>query len=167
MTLRLGRTVVTQTSARQLSDRSLIVAIVAVGVSICGLILLTDDGARIDALDAKIDALDARLDAKIDALDAKIDDIRVYIAAKHGERISFVPGHGGNQPTWTVHEADAASGKLSKIGTLEVHGGPERRAVLRIERNKLTREWAHLGNPDTLDRARALTNMALARVDGR
>ena len=162
-----------------MSDRSLIVAIVAVGVSLCGVILLSDDGAqinaRIDALDAKIDAkidaldakIDARidaLDARIDALDAKIDDIRVFVAAKHGERISFTPGQSGGRPTWTIQRIDAAKGTLRQIGTLEVHGGPERRAVLRIERNEFTREWAHLGNTDTLDRARALTNMSLARA---
>lgn len=31
--------------------------------------------------------------------------------------------------------------------------------------NQTGREWAHLGNADTLDRARALTTMALARAD--
>ena len=106
-----------ENSSRTLSDRSVVVAIVAVGVSLCTVILATDDGDKIEALDAKLDAridaldakLDARidaletkfdaridaLDARIDALDAKVDDIRVYIAAKHGERVSFTP-----EKTW-------------------------------------------------------------------
>ena len=150
-------------SSRPLSDRSLVVAIVAVGVSLCTVILAADDGAKIDALDAKIDSLDA----KIDALDAKVDDIRVYIAAKHGERVSFTPDKAGSVPAWTVRSIDAKTGKPRQIGTLEVQGGSERRAVLKIGKGNLTREWIHLGNADTLERARTLAMMAVARAENR
>ncbi len=164
------------------SDRRLIVAIVSATVATWGLILATDDGAKIDALDArlsakidaldaklsaKIDAGDARLNAKIDALDAKVDDIRVYIAAKHGERVTFTPGTSGREGAWSVRTVDAVTGKPRQIGTLEIQGGSERRAVLHIGEGKLTREWTHLGNVDTLDRARALTLFATVPVENR
>ena len=174
MRLRIRRTVGREESSRPLSDRSLVVAIVAVGVSLCTVILATDDGAKIDALDAKIDALDAKidvkidgLDAKIDALDAKVDDIRVYIAAKHGERVSFTPDKAGSVHAWTVRSIDAKTGKPRQIGTLEVQGGSERRAVLKIGKGNLTREWIHLGKADTLERARTLAMMAVARAESR
>ncbi len=160
----------------------MIVAIVSVAIALGGLILATDDGAKIDALDAKlsakidagdaglnakIDALDAELNAKIDALDAKVDDIRVYIVAKHGERISFTPGTSGREGAWSVRTVDAVTGKPRQIGTLEIQGGSERRAVLQIGEGKLTREWTHLGKVDTLERARALTLLAMAPVENR
>ncbi len=185
MRLRIRRTVGREESSRPLSDRSLVVAIVAVGVSLCTVILATDDGAKIDALDAKIDGLDVKidakigaldakidakigaLDAKIDALDAKVDDIRVYIAAKHGERVSFTPDKAGSVHAWTVRSIDAKTGKPRQIGTLEVQGGSERRAVLKIGKGNLTREWIHLGNADTLERARTLAMMAVARAENR
>lgn len=178
MRLRIHRTVGREELSRPLSDRSLVVAIVAVGVSLCTVILATDDGAKIDALDAKIDAkidaLDAKidvkidaLDAKIDALDAKVDDIRVYIAAKHGERVSFTPDKAGSVHAWTVRSIDAKTGKPRQIGTLEVQGGSERRAVLKIGKGNLTREWIHLGKADTLERARTLAMMAVARAESR
>ena len=70
-----------------MSDRGLITVIVGVGAALGSMMMLlaTDDGAKINALDVKFDA-------RIDALDAKIDDIRVFIAAKHGETVSFTPG---------------------------------------------------------------------------
>ncbi len=49
-------------------DRHLIIAVLAVGVSLGGLILATDDGAEIRA--------------ELRALVAKINDIRDYIAIK-------------------------------------------------------------------------------------
>ena len=173
MRLRIGRAVSSEKSGRTLSDRSLVVAIVAVGVSLCTVILATDDGAKIDALDAKIDAridaletkIDARidaLDARIDALDAKVDDIRVYIAAKHGERVSFTPDKTASEQAWAVRTVDARTGEPRRIGTLEVRGGSERRAVLQIGEGKVTRAWTHLGDADTLKRARALAMMTLA-----
>ncbi len=156
----------------------MIVAIVSVAIALGGLILATDDGAKIDALDAKlsakIDAGDARLnakidvlDAKVDALDAKVDDIRVYIAAKHGEQISFTPGTSGRESAWSVRTVDAVTGKPRQIGTLELQGGSERRAVLQIGEGKLTREWTHLGKVDTLERAPALTLLAMAPIESR
>lgn len=162
MRLRIRRAVSGEKSSRRLSDRSLVVAIVAVGVSLCTVILATDDGAKIDALDAKIDALDAKFDAKIDALDAKVDDIRVYIAAKHGEPVSFTPDKTASEHAWTVRTIDARTGEPRQIGTLEVRGGSERRAVLQIGEGKVTRVWTHLGDADTLKRARALAMMAVA-----
>lgn len=174
MRLRIRRTVGREESSRPLSDRSLVVAIVAVGVSLCTVILAADDGAKIDALDAKIDSPDAKIDGKIDsldakndALDAKVDDIRVYIAAKHGERVSFTPDKAGSVHAWTVRSIDAKTGKPRQIGTLEVQGGSERRAVLKIGKGNLTREWIHLGNADTLERARTLAMMAVARAENR
>ena len=148
-----------------MSDRGLIIAIVGVGAALGSMILATDDGAKIDALDAKIDAridaLDAKIDARIDALDAKIDDIRVFIAAKHGETVSFTPGKQGGNPTWSVASVDPNTGKRSRIGTLVVRGKTERRAVLEIDDGRIAREWTHLGTADTLERARAL--IALSR----
>ncbi len=127
--------------------------------------------AQIDAVDAKlgaqIDAVDAKLGAQIDAVDAKVDDIRVYIAAKHGERVTFTPGTSGKEGTWSVRTVDAVTGKPRQIGTLEIQGGSERRAVLQIGEGKLTREWTHLGNVDTLERARALTLLATVPVENR
>ena len=145
----------------------MIVAIVAVGATLAGLIIATDDGARIDAridaLDNKIDALDAKLSAKIDALDAKVDDIRVYIAAKHGDRVSFVPRESGKHPRWLVRIVDPATDRPATIGTLEVRGDTERIAKLQVRGGTLAKEWTHLGEDDTLRRARILVTLASSK----
>ena len=48
----------------------------------------------------------------------------------------------------------------SRIGTLAVQGETERRAVLKTSNGEIAREWTHLGNADTLQRARALLVLA-------
>ena len=156
-----------------MSDKSLIISIVAVGVTLGGMILATDDGARIDALEAKldtrIDALEAKLDtridaleAKLDALDAKVDDIRVYIAAKHGEPVSFMPSPTGSRQFWLIKAVDPKTGGTTRVGTLGVQGEAERRAVLKMDNGEFVRQWTHLGETDTLRRARAIITLALS-----
>ena len=61
----------------------ILIAILAVGATLAGMILAGSRGLRQDMvrlesrLDAKIDGLESRLDAKIDGLDAKIDGLDV------------------------------------------------------------------------------------------
>lgn len=73
-----------------------------------------------------------------------------------------MPDKTGGDSSWRIREIDARTGRPRQVGTLSVVGSSERRAMLRIDGGDLTREWTHLGNADTLRRARALTLMALA-----
>ena len=136
-----------------MSDKSLILAIAGLGVALGGLILSTDDGAKIDALETKIDAKIDALEAKTDVLDNKVDDIRVYIAAKHGDQVSFTPMKTEKGATWLIKAVDSGTGEVRRVGTLAVQGDVERRAVLRLDNGGPPLEWTHLGRTDSLRRA--------------